>query len=100
MDENQLEKINSEYYIDERDLEFLMTYHCKDDKEAIEYVESTYKTAESRETMLRLLYILKDADALDRVRFGIRNLDLNYLRFDFSKKLTLMARLIKENLKI
>ena len=35
--------------------------------------------------------ILKDADALDRQRFGLRELNSDFLRFDFSKELTFAA---------
>ena len=39
-----------------------------------------------------LLYqILKDADALDRVRFGIYDLDVNQLRLPISHKLVPLA---------
>ena len=35
--------------------------------------------------------ILKDADALDRVRFGIRALDTSYLRVETSQSLVFFA---------
>lgn len=35
--------------------------------------------------------ILKDADALDRQRFGLRELNSNFLRLDFSKELSFAA---------
>lgn len=92
--ENQLDLINPEYYVDEKDLEFLMTYHCREDVEAIDYLYRNIEYKEHRGMLLKILYILKDADALDRIRFGIKELDLNYLRFDFSKKLTLISRII------
>ena len=37
------------------------------------------------------LDILKDADALDRQRFGLKDLDSKYLRLPFSKKLSFYA---------
>lgn len=44
-----------------------------------------------KEKALLLYNVLKDADALDRVRFGLRDLDVRYLRIPISKKLVLTA---------
>ena len=46
--------------------------------------------------VLTLLYkIFKDADGLDRIRLGgIREIDVNQLRLDVSKELTLVARIM------
>ena len=49
---------------------FLIEYHCLDDKLADEYLKSTDTIRAKKRTWL-LYQILKDADALDRVRFGI-----------------------------
>lgn len=50
---------------------FLIQYHCLDDKEAAIHLTNGRK---------QLLYqTMKDADALDRVRFGIVDLDVNYI---------------------
>lgn len=62
-------------------LQFLMSNHCVDD-DKIKYKNSNYK---------KLLFILKDADALDRQRFGIKELNSDYLRYKFSKKLSFYA---------
>ena len=43
--------------------------------------------------------ILKDADALDRVRFGISQLDLGYLRTEEAKHFPLIARICYDNVK-
>lgn len=60
----------------------LMTYHCLPDDKAFQFKNENEK----------LMYkILKDADALDRQRFGIRELDIKYLRLDFSHKLLFAA---------
>ena len=70
-------------------LEFLMSYHCKDDDVAIRrFKKANFK---NKKEVLELFCILKDADALDRVRFGIMDLDMNYLRLDVSKTLTLLS---------
>ena len=69
---------------------FLIEYHCLDDKLAEEYLKSTDTIRAKKRT--RLLYqILKDADALDRVRFGIYDLDVNQLRLPISHKLVPLA---------
>lgn len=68
-------------YQDER-LKYLMLNHCIDD--------SNIKRMKNKELNL-CLDILKDADALDRQRFGIKVLNSNYLRLSFSKKLSFYA---------
>lgn len=71
-------------------VEFLIQYHCIDDKKAKKALESDTRI-EDKEKALLLYNILKDADALDRVRFGLRDLDVRYLRIPISKKLVLTA---------
>ena len=88
-------------FIDENEdevLKFLMEYHCKDDKLAYEYLEKS-KISDKENTLL-MYKILKDADALDRVRFGIRDLDINDLRLNESKKLLLVAQQCLNSLKL
>lgn len=58
-------------------VEFLMTYHCRSDKEA-ENALVEMEEGEIKDIILKLLPIFKDADALDRVR--ISDLDARYLR--------------------
>lgn len=81
-------------------LEFLMTYHCRDDKEAREYLTKKNMNFFNMTRYLNLLNILKDADALDRVRMGFDALDINYLRLKESKKLLLIAKLLLKNLQL
>ena len=69
---------------------FLIKYHCLDDKLAEEYLKST-DTIRARKRTWLLYQILKDADALDRVRFGIYDLDVNQLRLPISHKLVPLA---------
>lgn len=69
---------------------FLIEYHCLDDKLAEEYLKST-DTIRARKRTWLLYQILKDADALDRVRFGIYDLDVNQLRLPISHKLVPLA---------
>jgi len=62
---------------------FLIQYHCIDDRLAERHLTNS---------RIKLLYqIIKDADALDRVRFGIAELDVNYLRLPISHKLVPLA---------
>ena len=69
---------------------FLIEYHCLDNKLAEEYLKSADAIRAKKRTWL-LYQILKDADALDRVRFGIYDLDVNHLRLPISHKLVPLA---------
>ena len=81
--------VNALSMTEDKDLEFLMKYHSRPDRQGINALKSFPK--DRQQNLKKLLFILKDADALDRVRFGIRALDMNFLRLDFSKKLTFVA---------
>jgi len=63
-------------------LEKFMTYHCQDNIDAF-YFDNPEE--------FYLYRILKDADILDRQRFGIRALNSDYLHFEFSEKLSFAA---------
>lgn len=67
-------------------MDFLLTYHCKEDSDALNELE--HLGLDIEETWM-LLCILKDADALDRVRLCSHALDTRYLRFTIS--LTLLS---------
>lgn len=70
---------------------FLIEYHCIDDAVARMDLEALSLPDTDR---IWLLYtILKDADALDRVRFGLRYLDPKYLRNHTAHKLLPVAQL-------
>ena len=70
---------------------FLIEYHCIDDTVARRDLEALSLPDADR---IWLLYtILKDADALDRVRFGLRYLDPKYLRNHIAHKLLPVAQL-------
>lgn len=79
-------------------LKFLMEYHCKDDNLALKYLEDN--NIKDKKNVWLMYKILKDADALDRVRFGVRSLDVNYLRLKESNKLLLVAQECLVNLKL
>ena len=69
----------------------LIEYHCLPDEIG--------KNAISKADW-ELYDILKDADGLDRIRFGIRELDINQLRTPEAKMMTMVALANIENLKI
>lgn len=68
----------------------LIEYHDRDDEEFIEYLSKNQ--IENRKVMKVCYGILKDADALDRLRLGWRDLDTRYLRFAISKILVFVAK--------
>lgn len=71
-------------------IEFLIKYHCIDDDIALKELESNNLIVDKSSVKL-LFNILKDCDALDRFRFGLKDLDVNMLRLESSKKLMLFA---------
>ena len=52
-----------------------------------------------KKRVTQLFNIFKDSDNLDRVRLGLKDLDMNYLRNPESKHLTKVARMYLENIK-
>lgn len=62
------------------------------------HYQKSNKTIENKENALTLYKIMKDADALDRVRFGLMDLDERYLRFNASKQLVLTAKVCLESI--
>ena len=79
---------------------FLCEYHCRPDGEGYREILSNRALSKDRTRARRLFDTFKDADALDRVRFGLQNLDLHQLRLPVSKSLSLAARLYLENVKL
>lgn len=95
----------AEYYHDVEEnpspiVEFLCKYHCLPDEQGYAEIRTNKKLSRNRSRVTRLYQIFKDADALDRVRFEIKDLDLNQLRLPISKELTLIARICCEQVKI
>lgn len=73
---------------------FAIEYHCKSDESAKKAAEEIF---ENPKDALRVLWILKDADALDRIRFGLPSqgsdaLDVKQLRFSVSKQIVPFAK--------
>lgn len=75
----------------EKVVEQIIKYHCLPDE--IGKYEISKKN-------WKLFDIFKDADALDRVRFGIRDLDINQLRTPESKSMTMVADILRQEVKI
>lgn len=75
--------INSKSLAQDLLMKNLIIYHCRPDEEA----EEIFKT----EQEILAYKILKDADALDRQRFGIRHLSSRYLRLEYSYDLMFAA---------
>ena len=63
---------------DELETVFLIKYHCIDDDVA--YTALGKSDIPNKDRVWLLYTILKDADALDRVRFGMREIDPKYFR--------------------
>ncbi|WP_324823504.1 hypothetical protein [Sinanaerobacter sp. ZZT-01] len=79
---------------------FLIEYHCRPDDEGYEEIKRNRVLSKNRTKTQFLFNLFKDADALDRVRFGLQDLDVNQLRLPESKSLPLIARICLEQLKI
>lgn len=79
---------------------FLCEYHCKPTTEGYEEIKRNRKLSKNRTRAKLLFDLFKDADNLDRVRFGIRDLDLNRLRTDAAKTMTLVAEIIRKQLRV
>lgn len=92
-------RLDKDMYNDEW-VQFLMEYHCKDDKLAMDKIRSMNLEFGDRMKLITFYNILKDADALDRVRFGIKCLDVKYLRMTNSIEYVLLANQLKNTLKL
>lgn len=79
---------------------FLIKYHCRPDADGYKEIATNPVLNAQKERVTMLYKIFKDADALDRVRLGIRDLDVSQLRCPESHKLTLVARICLEQLKL
>lgn len=75
-------------------VEFLTTYHCLPDEEAKAYFRKKFSAVKGSNMVWDMYQIMKDADALDRWRFGTlceNFVDVNYLRFPLSRALMPVA---------
>ena len=72
-------------------IKFIISYHCINDSDAIKAINQLNYSTKKKISILRIYNILKDADGLDRVRFGYHELDFSYLRHPKSKYLVAIA---------
>ena len=85
--------------------EYLIAAHCVEPEQA-ERILNEHVGPVARERARKLLDIFMDADALDRVRFGIAQpfasdgLDLNYIKTESAKRLCPVALSCLTNLKL
>lgn len=105
---NIIEKyIDSEIYVDSNNLDILKcviaAHSISDGREKSTYYtfvnDEANDSEEKYQRYLKLQEILKDADALDRVRFWddpVAGLDIKYLRSDKSKKMVAFAIAVYE----
>lgn len=77
---------------------FLIEYHCLDDRKALADLKAS--NIRNKERVWLLYTILKDADALDRVRFGMRAVDPKYFRNKMAHKLLPTAQSCVGQLKL
>lgn len=77
---------------------FLIEYHCLDDRKAL--ADLKVSNIRNKERVWLLYTILKDADALDRVRFGMRAVDPKYFRNEITHKLLPTAQSCVGQLKL
>lgn len=77
---------------------FLIEYHCLDDRKALADLKAS--NIRNKERVWLLYTILKDADALDRVRFGMRAVDPKYFRNEMAHKLLPTAQSCVGQLKL
>lgn len=75
-------------------LRFIVENHCIEDSVALINAKDYHFTDEAR--VLKLFYIFKDSDNLDRVRLG--DLDVSYLRNEFSLRLVKVAEQLLKDL--
>ena len=73
----------------------IITTHCMDDS-LIPSRINDFKGIEDKERALMLLKIFKDADGLDRIRFG--GLDVRYLRTKHAPELVLIAETLLKDI--
>ena len=74
----------------EKVIQQIIKYHCLPDEIGRSEIDKRYQ---------KLFDVFKDADALDRVRFGIRDLDINQLRTPEAKSMTMVADIIRQEIK-
>ena len=74
----------------DQEAEFLITYHSVEDSKAKRNLVAFSQKRKSK--VWKMYCILKDADALDRVRLGLHCLDVSYLRTPTASRYVAAAR--------
>ena len=91
IDESHREKAIKDIDFNFKTTQFLMKYNRLDYELGIKYIEENFKEKDINN--VKLLYsIIKDINEIDKVRFGIKSLDINSLRNKESINLLLIAR--------
>lgn len=93
---------NARKYYDQREeepdaiVEFLCEFHCLPDSDGYAEIERNPMLSQRGKEIKQLFEVFKDADALDRVRFGdlMHEPDIKQLRLDVSKGMVLAARIL------
>ena len=78
---------------------FLITYHCLPDEQGLKEIAENPLLSCEAERNRTLLKVFKDSDGLDRVRLGLRDIDIAQLRLPISKHLVKSARIVLEQVK-
>lgn len=78
-------------------VEFLCEYHCLPDEAGFKEIAENPLLNQDKNRAEMLFKVFKDSDSLERIRFGIKDLDLNQLRLPVSKGLGLIARMYVSN---
>ena len=78
---------------------FLIEYHSAEDAFGYKEINDNPELRKQSDTVKLLFSIFKDADALERVRFGLQYLDMGYLRTEEAKHFPLIARICNENIR-
>lgn len=80
-------------------VDFLIRYHCRSDEDAKEYWKKNFSSTPGAPLIWTAFCILKDADALDRWRFGHLSpefVDIRRLRLKTSKQLMPIASQLQD----
>lgn len=73
-------------------LKILIGYYHKDDMDFYNKISEEVLSDTDKDILFLLYRVIKDADTLDRIRFGLGELDVKSLKLDESIKFTLIAK--------
>lgn len=78
---------------------FIIEYHCRPDEDGYARIQSDRALSKNRTRSKLLFDVFKDADALDRIRFGFHDLDFTRLRLPVSKTLLNISKVYLEQVR-